>query len=86
METDLMMKTLMGNNIQLEPIVSDHYDLLRQAANDERIWAYMPMKAYGLFFDDWFQDCLAQKKQHTQLTYSICHLNKKGYSWLYCLL
>lgn len=76
MTINLTTKTLVGNSIRLEPIVSDHYKSLKRAANDERIWAYMPMKAYGPFFDDWFADSLAQHMRRTQLTYSICYLKK----------
>lgn len=65
------LKNLIGKTIQLEPFASNHYDLLRQAANDERIWSYMPMKAHGNYFDDWFQDCFTKHKNGTQISYVI---------------
>lgn len=62
---------LSGKTLQLEPLTENHYALLQPIANDARIWRYMPSRADGDFFDNWFQDCLLKQKDHTQLTYVI---------------
>lgn len=66
-----ILKNLIGTTIQLEPLTELHVDLLRAVANDERIWAYMPMKANGLHFDDWFKETLMKHKHGAQITYVI---------------
>lgn len=73
-ETDisnLTPQTLTGKTIQMEPLVRTHYEALREAANDSRIWVYMPNKANGEFYDSWFENCWLKQIQGTQLTYVI---------------
>lgn len=65
---------LVGKQIQLEPLNKDHYESLQYAANHERIWSYMPTKAHGDFFDDWFSECLTKHANGTQITYVIRRL------------
>ena len=62
---------LVGKDILLEPFCIHHYELLRDAANDPRIWVYMPMQADDLFYDSWFQDCLMKQLSGKQITYVI---------------
>lgn len=69
------LKILTGESIQLEPLVNNHGEQLRVAANNERIWSYMPMKAHGKYFDDWFSDCLKKHSEEFQLTYAIRRLS-----------
>ena len=66
---------LSGKAIQLEPLTNDHRESLRIAANDERIWSYMPTKANGDYFDNWFNDCLTKHADGTQITYVIRRLS-----------
>jgi RimJ/RimL family protein N-acetyltransferase len=66
-----VLKNLIGKNIQLEPLDESHYDALRLAANDERIWTYMPMNAHGNNFDSWFKDSVYQHRQGRQITYAV---------------
>ncbi|MCW8469069.1 GNAT family N-acetyltransferase [Fluoribacter gormanii] len=70
----LMLETLIGQTIQMEPLTINHYACLRYPANDARIWTYMPNKANGGFYDSWFQDCLLKHMQGIQLTYVIRRL------------
>lgn len=72
--TQEILETLLGKSIQLEPLNEQHRNGLRCAANDERIWSYMPMKAHGEFFDIWFQECLSKHTMGKQLTYVIRRL------------
>ncbi|WP_298622259.1 GNAT family protein [uncultured Legionella sp.] len=65
------LKILTGKNIQLEPLDETHYDALRVVAHDERIWAYMPMSAYGTHFERWFQYTMNQHQLGSQITYTV---------------
>lgn len=71
----LLLENIIGNSIQLEPLVDDHRKPLSHAADHERIWSYMPTKAYGEYFDDWFEECLIKHEHGTQLTYAIRRLS-----------
>lgn len=73
-KSHLLLKRITGKTIQLEPLINDHYESLRHAANHESIWSYMPEKAYGDYFANWFQDCLIKQTQGTQITYAIRRL------------
>ncbi|MBA3660223.1 MAG: GNAT family N-acetyltransferase [Gammaproteobacteria bacterium] len=70
----LRVESLIGKTIKLEPLVTHHYELLKKAADNERIWSYMPTKAYGKYFDNWFQDCLIKLRERSQITYVIRRL------------
>ncbi|MDP1603315.1 MAG: GNAT family protein [Legionella sp.] len=65
------VKAISGDTLELEPITIQHSEELRSVANHECIWTYMPMRAYGQFFDAWLQDTLIKHQNHTQLTYII---------------
>lgn len=69
--TSFHLKTINGDTLNLEPITIEHSEELRLVANHECIWAYMPMRAYGHFFDAWLEDTLIKHQNHTQLTYII---------------
>ena len=71
MTSSLTPITLAGTTIQLEPLTSLHAAALQQAANDERIWIYMPVSACGANFTAWFEDALSKQTQGTQFTYVI---------------
>ncbi|KTC98392.1 GNAT family N-acetyltransferase [Legionella erythra] len=71
----LPLPILQGNSFYLEPLLPAHREALQRAADDERIWTYMPMQAHGAFFDAWFADSLAKQADKTQLTYVIRRLN-----------
>lgn len=73
--SNLVPQILTGTTIQLEPLNLNHYESLRHPANDPRIWTYMPNKAYGAFYDDWFEDCLIKQINTKQITYVIRRLN-----------
>ncbi len=66
---------ILGDSIQLEAIDPSHFEGLRIAADHEDIWNYMPMKAHGKFFDEWFNECLTQHERRTQITYVIRRLS-----------
>ncbi len=51
---ELIVETLKGEHVTLEPIREDHREALRRVAADEDIWTYMPRNAAGDYFDQWF--------------------------------
>ena len=64
-------ETLNGSYVQLEPISNQHREGLRNAANDERIWQYMPHKATKDSFRPWFENCLNKMLSGEQITYVV---------------
>ena len=62
---------LYGKHIQLEPIANRHRDEMREAADYDHIWTYMPQKAIGNLFDPWFDDCLDKMTSGTQISYAV---------------
>jgi len=57
----LDVPVLTGQWVQLEPLRPEHRESLRQAANDEQIWAHTLTAANGPYFDVWFDDALAEQ-------------------------
>jgi RimJ/RimL family protein N-acetyltransferase len=74
-KTRLTTTIIIGEHIQLEPLRGEHAEPLRHIANDEKIWAYMPSKAFGIFFDGWFEECMQQHADQTKLTYVVRRLS-----------
>jgi len=73
-KSQLPLQKIIGKTIQLEPLAIDHREPLRIAANHECIWAYMPTKAHGDYFDSWFDDCLIKHSSGEQITYVVRRL------------
>lgn len=57
----MQIPTLKGRWVALEPIAEAHREPLRQAADDERIWATTIVRAAGDGFDAWFDALLAER-------------------------
>ena len=51
---EVIVETIKGEHVTLEPIREDHREALRRVAADEDIWTYMPRNAAGDYFDQWF--------------------------------
>lgn len=62
---------LTGHYIQLEPISNQHREGLRNAADCDEIWLYMPHKATKDLFNPWFDDCLEKMCSGEQMTYVV---------------
>lgn len=62
---------LAGNHVQLEPLSTQHREGLRQAADYEQIWHYMPYKATRDLFDLWFNNCLDMMRSGDQFIYVV---------------
>lgn len=52
---------LTGRWVQLEPLATEHRELLGRAADDERIWIHTLTAAHGPQFDAWFDDVIAER-------------------------
>src|SRR5262245_57131008 len=65
---------LTGEWVQLEPLGDQHRDVLRAAADDERIWVYTLLVARGLEFDRWFEDALAGRSTDRQFPFAVRRL------------
>lgn len=68
--------TLTGRFVRLEPIEERHRDGLRAAADDPRIWPYMPMNgAPGADFDRMVTEAIAAKQSGTTLPFVVRRLS-----------
>ncbi|MBN9230607.1 MAG: GNAT family N-acetyltransferase [Legionella sp. 40-6] len=68
---DVKLCCLNGQWVQLEPIALVHKKALAQAADDVRIWQYMPFMAMREHFTQWFDEALTKTIARQQLTYVI---------------
>lgn len=68
---DLKPGYLRGQFVQLELIDYIHKEALAHAADNVRIWQYMPFKAMGEGFSLWFEDAIAKTVSKEQWTYVI---------------
>ncbi len=62
---------LCGNAIRLEPLRSDLYEAMKKAANDTRLWEVTVVRAYGEFFDTWWNDAIKGMHQETRLPFAV---------------
>jgi RimJ/RimL family protein N-acetyltransferase len=60
-------RPLEGSLVRMEPLIADHFDDLRQAADDERIWAWMDRRipAEDGSFERWFEGRLGARELGT---------------------
>jgi RimJ/RimL family protein N-acetyltransferase len=68
---DLVVKTLAGEHVTLEPIEEGHREALRRVAEDEEIWTYMPLSVTGDMFDDWFNEALENFDNKQQIPFVV---------------
>jgi RimJ/RimL family protein N-acetyltransferase len=65
---------LKGRWVQLEPLVDQHREGLRVAADDERIWAHTLIVARGPEFDRWFDEVVAHRAAGQQYPFAVRRL------------
>jgi RimJ/RimL family protein N-acetyltransferase len=53
---ELIARELIGRHVRLEPLEDRHRELLRTAADDERIWEHTVSVARGPGFGEWFSN------------------------------
>jgi RimJ/RimL family protein N-acetyltransferase len=66
--------TLVGRHVRLEPLVEEHREGLRLAADDERIWEHMLVLARGAGFDPWFWSALEQTAAGKRVAFAVRRL------------
>lgn len=65
------MYTLQATTIRLEPLHASHHDGLASAADDARIWPYMPQAGAGFDFARWLDDAFAAHQSGTQQVFTV---------------
>lgn len=68
---DLIVKTLHGEQVTLEPLTEDHREALRRVAADQDIWTYMPGSAAGELIDEWFNKILEVIKNKQEIAFVV---------------
>lgn len=68
---ELIVETLKGEHVTLEPIREDHREALRRVAADEDIWTYMPRNAAGDYFDEWFNIARELTDNKTEIAFVV---------------
>lgn len=63
---------LTGSFVKLLPMEEEHREILRQIANDQRIWTYLPFDASGEKFDRWFEKALNSFNVGQSLPFIVC--------------
>src|ERR1700752_4454535 len=64
--------TLIGKDIQLEPLQEEHRAALKALSQDEKIWTYSP--ALKIKFDAWFNKALKCYPEFPQLSFIVRRL------------
>jgi RimJ/RimL family protein N-acetyltransferase len=70
----LVIPTLTGRRVQLEPLAESHREGLRAAANDPRIWQHMIVPLLGAEFDISFDQSLAQHASGQRVPFAVRRL------------
>lgn len=70
----LEVPVLTGRYVQLEPLNESHRELLRAAADDERIWRHMLTVARGAGFDAWFAEAFARRDAGHRVPFAVRRL------------
>lgn len=63
--------TLTGQSVRLEPLCDAHRAGLQAAANDPRLWEVTVVRAYGEYFDSWWDDAMAGIKTGHRMAYTV---------------
>ena len=70
---ELMIKTLKGEHVALEPLEESHREALRTVAADERLWTYIASNAAGEHFDTWFNSALEAIDKKREIVFVVRH-------------
>lgn len=69
---NLVYKTIFGKIVRAEPLEPGHYEGLKIAASDPRIWRYMLIPdGYDEGFDPWLEGMVAKQKKGEIYPYTI---------------
>ena len=62
---------LTGRRVRLEPLAEEHREGLRAAADDDRVWQFLPRGGPGAEFDPVFDDALQMRIAGKRLPYAV---------------
>ena len=62
---------LSGTSVRLEPLRDEHRAGVQQAANDPLLWERTVVRAYGEYFDSWWNDALLGMNQGIRMPYVV---------------
>jgi N-acetyltransferase len=62
---------LSGTTVRLETFREEHRAGVEQAANDPRLWERTVVRAYGEYFDSWWNDAMQGMQQGTRMPYAV---------------
>jgi len=62
---------LTGPSVRLEPLRDDLRHGVQKAANDSRLWEVTVVRAYGEYFDAWWNDALLGLMQGSRMPYAV---------------
>ncbi len=68
---EITAPVLTGKWVRLEPLAEEHRELLRIAADDDRIWEHMTMVARGPEFDAWFASAENQRAAKKRVPFAV---------------
>ena len=68
---DLTPAVLENEFVRLEPLESQHREVLRPLADDQDIWALMTLRGDGEHFDRWFNLMLTEQEAGRQISHVI---------------
>src|SRR5262249_3935511 len=71
MAMPLTLPALTGKWVRLEPLTESHRELLRRAADDERIWAHTLTAANGPLFDAWFNTTVTEHEGGSRFAFTV---------------
>lgn len=69
------MSILKGRFVRLEPLAESHRESLRPMAQDERIWEFNIVSAFGPAFDVWFDTALADQTRGVRIPFAVVQLS-----------
>ncbi len=69
--TPITSPMLAGKHIRLEILARQHYAALKQAADDERLWQFTVARAFGPYFDAWWEDAQAAERAGTRIPFAV---------------
>lgn len=68
---EITAPVLAGRWVRLEPLAEEHREGLRAAADDDRVWEFLPAGGRGADFDRAFADALALRDAGKRLPYAV---------------
>lgn len=68
---EIVAPALTGRWVRLELLADEHRELLRVAADNDRIWEHMTLLARGAGFDQWFASAVTQRDAGKRVPFAV---------------